>query len=74
MVIHLTADYDVQLQQIYADGGPSPDDLVNEAVKSYLCWRQDHTRAVNEGLAAADAGLLVEQEAVRQRIEDILAR
>ena len=74
MVVHVTDEQGERLERISAAGGPSVNALAQEAIDSYLLWREEHIEAVQLGVAAANRGDLVDHESVRNRIELLLSR
>jgi len=73
MTVQLTDAQERKLNEVAAQSGLSVDEHAQRAVDQYLLWRGDFVAAVQEGLAAAERGELVEHKDVVAMLDDILA-
>ena len=72
MAVQLKPGQERQLQQIAAQGARSADELAQEAVDNFLAYNREFVAAVQEGLAAADRGELIDHEKVVAMMDDIV--
>lgn len=70
MEITLTPDTESKLEKLAADRGRTPADLARDLVERYVADLNDEfLAAVDEGIAAADAGDVISNEAMRAWID-----
>jgi len=69
MDVHLTQDQQERLSRIAADRGCTEESIVTEAVERLLLHEEWFIRKVDEGIAAAAQGELVDHDDVRRMIE-----
>ena len=72
MEVHFSADKEARLRDVATRTGRDAAELVEEAVDRMLEYDTRYLEAVEEGLAAARRGDLLEHELVVDRIEQIL--
>ena len=63
-----------QLDYMAASLDRSRNYLVNQAIKEYLAAHAWQIEKINNGIAAADRGELVEHDQVMQEMEDLIER
>ena len=68
MEVHFTAEQEAQLSQIANHNGTAPEQLVREAVARMLENQARFIAEVQEGIAAADHGELIDHDEVKSRI------
>lgn len=72
MEIHLTAEQTAQLSRVAHHEGKPIEQILTECA-AYLLRENDHfVAAVQEGIAAADRGDLIEEETMDARIQAML--
>ncbi len=69
MELHLPPDKEARLQQMAARTGRNAEQVVEEAVDKMLEYDDAFVTAVEEGIAQADRGELLEHDEVVARIE-----
>lgn len=72
MEVHFTPEQEAQLAQIAAHHGTNPEALVKDATVRLLQEDARFRAAVREGLAQADRGEFIEEEAMDARFEEML--
>ena len=73
MAVQLTPALEHQLQQLAAQSDRTADQLAQQALESFVAYRQDLNDAVRRGNEDIAAGRLVEHEEVVARIERMLS-
>ncbi|MGA3210462.1 MAG: hypothetical protein ABSD20_04090 [Terriglobales bacterium] len=68
MEVQFTPEQEAQLSQIASRNGTLPEQLVKEAVNRMLENQARFIAGVQDGIAAADRGELVDHDEVRSRI------
>jgi predicted transcriptional regulator len=71
-MIRLTPERMMQLEGYARQSGKDPAEIADEALAKYLDYEQWFICQVEEGLAAADRGELLEHDEVVRRIDEIL--
>jgi predicted transcriptional regulator len=69
MELNLSSELEAKLKRKAAEQGSDPESLVRDAVERFLDYDERFIEEVEEGLAAADRGDLVEHEEVRKLID-----
>jgi len=69
MEVQLTPDLQAKLTRLAAESGRDTQALVQEAVERFVDYDEWFLREVDEGLAAADRGELVDHEEVGKLID-----
>lgn len=69
MEVHFTPDTQTQLQQLAASEGKDAAQLVQETVTRMLQRRAQFLEGVEQGIAAADRGELIDHDEVVKRID-----
>jgi predicted transcriptional regulator len=67
--VHFSPEQEAQLSRIAAHAGTDTEDLVKDAALRLLGETASFRAAVREGIAQADRGEVLEDEAVRQWLE-----
>jgi len=68
MEVHFTPEQEAQLSQIANHNGTAPEQLVKDAVNRMLENQARFIAGVQNGIAAADRGDLIEHDEVKNRI------
>ena len=69
MEVHFTPEQEAQLSQIATHNGTDPTQLVKNAALRLLEENERFRDAVRQGIAAADRGELLDDDEVRQWLE-----
>ena len=69
MEVHLNPDLQAKLSRIAAEQGRPTETLVQEAVERLVDYDEWFLREVEQGLAAADRGELIEHRDIRTMID-----
>jgi predicted transcriptional regulator len=72
MQVHFTVEQEAQLAQIATKLGTDPEDFVSDAALRLLEEEGRIRAAVREGIAQADCGEFIEEEAMDARFERML--
>lgn len=72
MEVHFNADTQAKLEQFAATAGMPAAQLVEETITRVLERRAKFLEGVDEGIAAADRGDLIEHDEVMSRIDRLL--
>ena len=72
MEIQLTEQEQAQLQDVAQRTGRNTEDVVREAINSFLQHEREFVEAVEKGLASLDRGEYITHEEVTSRIEKLL--
>jgi predicted transcriptional regulator len=71
MKIHFAPELEAKLNDIASGSGRSPEQFVQDLVKSYLDHDQWFRKEVQKGLGQLDCGEFLEHDEVVARIEDL---
>jgi predicted transcriptional regulator len=74
MEIQLTEQEQAQLQDVAQRTGRNAEDVVREAINSFLQYEIAFVEAVEKGLASLDRGEYVTHEEVTSRIDKLFRR
>lgn len=69
MEVHFTPEQETRLAELATKAGTAPERLVTNVVARYLDEEARYLAAVEEGIAAAERGDLIEEEEMDARIE-----
>ena len=72
--VRIPAELDERLARLAVAHGKSKSRLVREALAGFVVTEEAFAAAVAEGLAAADAGDLIDHEQVMREVEELLAK
>ena len=72
MEVHFTPEQEAKLAQIARVAGTGPEDLVKDAVVRLLEEDTRFRAAVQEGVAQADSGQLIDEQDMDARFEQML--
>jgi predicted transcriptional regulator len=69
MVVNLSPDQEAQLEHIAVQSGQGADALAQKVLERYLVYEAAEAEALDQGLAQADRGELIDHETVVVRFE-----
>ena len=72
MEIQLTEQEQEQLRDVAQRSGRNAEDVVREAINSFLLHEREFVEAVEKGLASLDRGEYIAHEEVNSRIDKLL--
>ena len=74
MEVHFTPEQEAQLTQIAIKSGSNPERWVKDVLVRYLDDEARFLAAVDRGLAAAERGEFIEEEAMDARMEHMFSK
>jgi predicted transcriptional regulator len=74
MEIQLTEQEQAQLQDVAQRTGRNTEDVVRQAINSFLQHEREFVEAVEKGLASLDRGEYITHDEVTSRIDKLLRR